>query len=85
MQELNQQEIAYVSGGYYNGNTIFDALGNLSATVGQVGETLGNVLTLGLGAPIGQFAYNVGEVLTTAVVNLGNGLLNVLGIPANHY
>lgn len=85
MQELSPQEIAHVSGGHYDGGSFFDTLGNLIEIAGKGAETIGNTLTFGLLSPIGSAAYGVGEVLTTAAVNLGNSLLNLFGIPAKHY
>ncbi|AIP19917.1 hypothetical protein BFR06_25315 [Burkholderia pseudomallei] len=85
MQELNPQEIAHVSGGHYDGGSLFDTLGNLIEIAGKGAETIGNTLTFGLLSPISSAAYGVGEVLTTAAVNLGNSLLNLFGIPAKHY
>lgn len=85
MQELNRQEIAHVSGGYYDGGSIFDAIGNLSAAIGSAGESIGNAATFGLFAPIGKAAYGLGEVLTTGVVNIGNSLLGLFGIKAKQY
>lgn len=79
MQELSPQEIAHVSGGHYDGGSLFDTLGNLIEIAGKGAETFG------LLSPIGSAAYGVGEVLTTAAVNLGNSLLNLFGIPAKHY
>jgi hypothetical protein len=74
MQELNQMEIAHVSGGYYDGGSLGDAIGNLSAAIGSAGEKLGNAATFGLFAPIGKAAYGIGEVITTGFVNLFNGI-----------
>lgn len=85
MQELSPQEIAHVSGGHYDGGSLFDTLGNLIEIAGKGAETIGNTLTFGLLSSIGSAAYGVGEVLTTAAVNLGNSLLNLFGIPAKHY
>ena len=75
MKELNQQEVALVSGAHYGGGSIFDALGNVSEAVGTAGETVGNALTGGLFAPLGSAAYSLGETLTTALVNVGNSLI----------
>lgn len=45
MQELNQQEIAQVSGGYYGGGSIFDTLGNVVELYGQTLYNVGEALT----------------------------------------
>ncbi|MPV59419.1 hypothetical protein CFB46_20475 [Burkholderia sp. HI2761] len=74
MKELTQQEIAAVSGGYYDGGSLFDSIGNLSEAVGSAGESIGNTLTFGLFSPIGKAAYGIGEAITTLFVNLGNGI-----------
>lgn len=74
MLKLNQQEIAAVSGGNYDGGGLGDAIGNLSQAIGSAGENLGNALTGGLFAPIGAAAYGVGEKITTTFVNLFNGI-----------
>ncbi|HEF5871057.1 TPA: hypothetical protein SAY52_001644 [Burkholderia cenocepacia] len=74
MQELNQQEIAQVAGGYYSGPGIPSALGNIIEWGGSTAESIGNALTFGIfAAPVKQ-AYNIGETITTAAVNLLDGL-----------
>ncbi len=74
MKELAQHEIAAVSGGYYDGGSLGDAIGNLSEAIGSAGENLGNALTFGLFSPIGKAAYGIGETITTSFVNLFNGI-----------
>ncbi|MGO4339803.1 hypothetical protein AB4037_33455 [Labrys sp. KB_33_2] len=74
MRDLNHQEISQVSGGYYDGNSIGDALGNTFAQLGKLAENVANAGTFGLFAPVLSAAYNVGEAITTPVVNIFNAI-----------
>ena len=66
MQELNQQEVALVSGGHYDGGTIFDTAGNLIEAYAQ------GLVGMGLAA------YKAGEAVTTVAVTTGNTLLGLI-------
>ncbi|WP_323123694.1 hypothetical protein [Burkholderia alba] len=46
----------------------------MSEAIGSAWENLGNALTGGLFAPIGEAAYGIGEKITTAFVNVFNGI-----------
>ena len=74
MRELNHQEISEVAGGYYPGNGIGDLVGNLSAGLGKAAEDIANAVTFGIFKPILNAAYNLGEAITTPVVNILNGI-----------